>query len=211
MRIVVAGDDEFVLSGVQNALASVSDVAVQVVAANRNIDPLSDLPRPDLYVICLETITAETAGSLFRLSLADKAVAVPVLVLVASTSDWASKLIRSGLCVIIRSKVVSSHLAAMASLMMAGYMPLPRDGVDEVLAHAAVLDEIDSDRDNAGRKLTRREREVFELVRLGMTNPQIADALSIARSTVKSHIESILDKLGLHSRLEIIMRTAPDD
>ncbi|MBO3745251.1 helix-turn-helix transcriptional regulator [Streptosporangiaceae bacterium NEAU-GS5] len=58
-------------------------------------------------------------------------------------------------------------------------------------------------------RLTRREREVFELVRLGRTNPEIAEVLSITRSTVKSHIENILGKLGLHSRVQIILGGPP--
>ncbi|MDQ2873509.1 MAG: LuxR C-terminal-related transcriptional regulator [Actinomycetota bacterium] len=176
-----------------------------IVAADGDMNLLLALPRPDLYVICLELITAETVGSLFRLSLSDDSVAKPVLVLVAGTSEWTSRLVRNGLCVITRNRVLSSHLAAIALLMTAGYLPIPRDEVVDVPAHAAVLDERSGAGENAVRKLTRREREVFELARRGMTNPQIADALSIARSTVKSHIENILDKLGLRSRVEIIL------
>ena len=55
----------------------------------------------------------------------------------------------------------------------------------------------------AGAELTPREREVYELVRKGRTNPQIAEELHIGAETVKTHVKNILDKLGYESRYEI--------
>lgn len=52
-------------------------------------------------------------------------------------------------------------------------------------------------------KMTRRERDVIALVSDGMTNKQIAERLHIATHTVKSHIHNIMEKLALHSRLEV--------
>ncbi|HEX8742315.1 MAG TPA: response regulator transcription factor [Thermoleophilaceae bacterium] len=52
--------------------------------------------------------------------------------------------------------------------------------------------------------LTRREREVIELVGLGLSNKQIAQRLSIQVATVKSHVHSILTKLGLDRRAEVV-------
>ena len=51
--------------------------------------------------------------------------------------------------------------------------------------------------------LTRREREVIELVGLGLSNKQIADRLYIQVATVKSHVHSILTKLDLDRRAEV--------
>jgi DNA-binding NarL/FixJ family response regulator len=52
--------------------------------------------------------------------------------------------------------------------------------------------------------LTRREREVIELVGRGLSNKQIADRLYIQVATVKSHVHSILTKLGLDRRAEVV-------
>jgi two-component system, NarL family, nitrate/nitrite response regulator NarL len=209
MRVVVAGDDELVVMGVKNALTR-DDVTIQVVVpADGDVRDLLVLPAPDLYVICLELITDETAGLLGRLRLAGGSGVVPVLVLVPNGSERAVALIRGGMCVVVRNQVHSAQLAAMAMVMIAGYLPIPQDGVDEVLAHQSASEESTAAGQTAVHKLTRREREVFELIRLGMTNPQIAETLSIARSTVKSHIESILDKLGLRSRVEIMLGMPP--
>jgi DNA-binding NarL/FixJ family response regulator len=50
--------------------------------------------------------------------------------------------------------------------------------------------------------LTDREREVLRGVAIGRTNKEIARSLDIALTTVKSHVRSILDKLGVDSRTQ---------
>ncbi|HEX8053044.1 MAG TPA: response regulator transcription factor [Thermoleophilaceae bacterium] len=52
--------------------------------------------------------------------------------------------------------------------------------------------------------LTRRERDVIDLLGLGLTNKQIAERLCIQVATVKSHVHSILTKLGLARRAEVV-------
>ena len=48
--------------------------------------------------------------------------------------------------------------------------------------------------------LSRREREVYELMVQGYSNHEIADILFIAKQTVKNHIHSIYSKIGFHNR-----------
>ena len=55
-----------------------------------------------------------------------------------------------------------------------------------------------------GHDLTPREREVLALLVKGMSNPEIAQRLSVSRSTVKTHVSNILSKLGVSSRRETI-------
>jgi len=52
--------------------------------------------------------------------------------------------------------------------------------------------------------LTHREAEIVYLTAKAMTNAEIADSLSIAEKTVKNHLFSIFDKLGIHNRLSLI-------
>jgi len=56
----------------------------------------------------------------------------------------------------------------------------------------------------ASRPLTTRERDVLLLVADGRSNAEIATALFLSEATVKSHLRSILTKLGLKSRTEIV-------
>lgn len=51
-------------------------------------------------------------------------------------------------------------------------------------------------------RLTRREREVLALLAGGADNDAIAHALVISRETARTHIQNVLTKLGVHSRLE---------
>jgi DNA-binding NarL/FixJ family response regulator len=52
-------------------------------------------------------------------------------------------------------------------------------------------------------RMTNREREVIGLIAQGLSNRDIAQRLDIATYTVKSHVHNILEKLALHTRLEI--------
>ena len=54
-----------------------------------------------------------------------------------------------------------------------------------------------------GSEMTRREREVAQLIGQGLTNPQIAERLFISTGTVRGHVEQILGKLGLTSRVQV--------
>lgn len=58
--------------------------------------------------------------------------------------------------------------------------------------------------------LSKREREVAELVRQGMTNADIAAALYISRATAKVHVRHIMEKLGVRSRVEAALRLAAE-
>ena len=53
-----------------------------------------------------------------------------------------------------------------------------------------------------GHDLTEREREVLMLMTEGLNNTQIAGRLTVSPSTIKSHVSSILAKLGVTSRTE---------
>lgn len=55
-----------------------------------------------------------------------------------------------------------------------------------------------------GWDLSEREREVLELMAEGLNNQQIADRLVVSLSTAKSHVSSILSKLGVSSRTEAV-------
>lgn len=56
--------------------------------------------------------------------------------------------------------------------------------------------------------LTRREYEVLRRVAVGRTNPEIAEDLGIARSTVKSYLQSAMGKLGARNRVEAIAKAS---
>ena len=52
-------------------------------------------------------------------------------------------------------------------------------------------------------RMTRREHEVIGLIGEGLSNKEIAQRLNIATHTVKSHVRNVMEKLALHTRLQI--------
>ncbi|MBI4535562.1 MAG: response regulator transcription factor [Ignavibacteriae bacterium] len=63
----------------------------------------------------------------------------------------------------------------------------------------------------ASVRMTSREREVIALIAEGLSNKEIARRLHLATDTVKSHVHNILEKLALHTRLEIARFAHTDD
>ena len=57
-----------------------------------------------------------------------------------------------------------------------------------------------------GELLTPRELEVLGLIRRGMRNQEIANALFISTSTTKVHIRHVFEKLGVRTRAEAVAR-----
>jgi len=56
-------------------------------------------------------------------------------------------------------------------------------------------------------RMTKREREIIVLIAEGMSNKEIAQRLNLSTYTVKSHIHNILEKMALHSRLQIAIHS----
>jgi predicted ATPase/DNA-binding CsgD family transcriptional regulator len=102
-----------------------------------------------------------------------------------------------------------ARTALGAEAFVKAYGAMARAGLDEAIAFA--LDEKRSPARprpagrRAGRpgELTRREREIAELVADGLSNREIAARLVIAQRTAETHVENILAKLGFTSRAQI--------
>lgn len=77
----------------------------------------------------------------------------------------------------------------------------------QIIEHA-----VDGGRANLNRaiRMTKREKEVIGYISEGLTNKEIAKELQIATYTIKSHIHNIMEKLALHTRLEIANYTYTD-
>jgi DNA-binding NarL/FixJ family response regulator len=60
-------------------------------------------------------------------------------------------------------------------------------------------------------RLTRREREVLALLAQGAGNERIAEDLVISPQTARTHVQNLITKLGVHSRLEAAMFAARSD
>jgi len=89
------------------------------------------------------------------------------------------------------------HLAKAIRTVHAGGTALePR--IAEILVAALRLPR------QRGPALSRREREVLQLLAQGLANKQIARALTISERTVKFHVTSIFNKLGADNRAQAV-------
>lgn len=59
-------------------------------------------------------------------------------------------------------------------------------------------------------RMTKREREIIVLIADALSNKEIAQQLNIATHTVKSHVHNIMEKLALHSRLQIAQHASDE-
>ena len=102
-----------------------------------------------------------------------------------------------------------------------GYVQKGADAEDLIRAIAAVaageaifapglarraLQALSTPQEQAFAELTRREREVLELIASGMSNQAIAAKLGLSANTISNHISSIFGKLQVSSRAEAIVR-----
>jgi len=76
--------------------------------------------------------------------------------------------------------------------------PNPLRSMDVRSTNAKIRDGIE--------RLTPREREVLDLMALGLDNRAIAARLAIQYTTVRGHVRSVIEKLGARSRLEAVAR-----
>jgi DNA-binding CsgD family transcriptional regulator len=84
--------------------------------------------------------------------------------------------------------------------------PVASDPAPELAAEAPALPPTRSSNfRGATAALTARETEVLRCLARGLSTPAIANELSVAPVTVRNHIQGILQKLGVHSKLEAVV------
>ncbi|MBV9170776.1 MAG: hypothetical protein JOZ81_11885, partial [Chloroflexi bacterium] len=121
-----------------------------------------------------------------------------------------------GVLPVVLPSLSEAWLAAMRSVVGSRADAVWSDGADlpteEAIAEALGMHPDEDHPEPAAHRLTRREQEVVRLVAQGHTNREIAQALVISPGTARVHVERILSKLHLHSRIQaggVGGRTAP--
>ena len=104
---------------------------------------------------------------------------------------------------ILKDATVKEFLGTIRSVAQ-GVNVLPPSLTDSLFSHVVEL----ALKKRKGKKLnavrmTKREREIIVLIADGLSNKEIAQRLNIATHTVKSHVHNVMEKLALHSRLQI--------
>ncbi len=112
---------------------------------------------------------------------------------------------------ILKDATVREFLRTIRSVAQ-GVKVLPPSLTDSLFSHVVelALKKRKGIRTNAVR-MTKREREIIVLIADGLSNKEIAQRLNIATHTVKSHVHNVMEKLALHSRLQIAKFLHEDD
>ncbi len=112
--------------------------------------------------------------------------------------------VNAGVCGFVLKDATFEEFVATIRAVAAGQKVLPPRLTESLFSQIA------QEVDGRGRalvmedvRMTRREREVIELIGEGLSNKEIAQRLNIATHTVKSHVRNVMEKLALHTRLQI--------
>lgn len=207
IEIVLAGEDTLERAGLEALLGGRS--AMKVVGEALS---LAELPRlvaersPDVIIGIENSLDSRTVDSAIKIIRDVRSITqTRIIILTSAQDECVMELMRSGNCAILDKKIGYEELVAAIQLAAAGYLPV-KEVLMANLARAMVRLHGSGNRaDERVGMLTRQERRVLTLIVQGLSNPEIARDLTLAESTVKTHVQGILKKLGLRDRMHIII------
>ena len=206
IRVVLADDQEIIRTGLRMILNAHPDIEVVGEAPDgRQAVALARRLRPD---VCLFDIRMpELDGIEATQQLAGPDVEDPLAVVVITTFDldeYVHGALRAGAHGFLL-KDAGPELLVQAVNAAARGDALITPSVTVRLLATFSKPPAGTPRAQPIEPLTAREEEVLETVARGRTNAEIADELYISLSTVKTHLASLMNKLGARNRVEIAM------
>jgi len=195
LRLALVNDYELILRGLQRLLEPFTD-RVEVVEVDVSRQPAGpvDIALFDPYGhphLGLETITALAGNP--RVG----AVVVYTWQLMRGQVD---KILSCGASAVVAKSVSGEELVKDLEQLANG---------DTVVSHDFRLNTSMS-WPGADLRLTERESEVVSFLASGMSNRDIADAMILSENTVKTHLKSIFQKIGVSSRAQAVARIVTD-
>jgi DNA-binding NarL/FixJ family response regulator len=204
-RVLIADDDDLMRAGLVELLSDEPEIEVvgeaatgrQAVERARRLGPdvvLMDVRMPDLDGI-------EATGHLTR-------AAPDTKVLILTTfeqDDYVFRALRAGASGFLLKRTRPEELIAALRTVAAGDSLLSPSVTRLVIDRMAQQPLPELAAEEKLDELTRREREVLELIARGLSNREIATKLFVEESTVRTHVKRIQMKLDLRDRVQIVI------
>jgi DNA-binding NarL/FixJ family response regulator len=202
IRVFIIASVRFYREGLVEVLRERAGMDVQVVgSSSRCTDALPRLR--DLEPDCVLVDLAACDGPMAVRQLGREVPGVNVVALgLQETEESVLPLAEAGIAGYANLDCSVDDLADVIRSVHRGEMPCPPRIVAGLLRRVAMLS---SDTTRSETALTQREQEVLVLLRQGLSNREIARALSIALPTVKNHVHKILEKLHVTRRYHVAM------
>jgi two-component system, NarL family, response regulator YdfI len=199
-RVFIVAASPLTRAGLQDLLAA---RGVRVVGSSANLESLSEqFTEAKPHAVLLD-VSGEKTPELLDSSYFSELVLETAVVVLSDhpPPGWVAEALRAGVRAILPSDVSPGRLISALQAAVAGLVVLHPSDVGTALAPAAPVSHPVAE---LVEPLTRREREVLQMLASGLGNKEIAASLSISDHTVKFHVASILGKLGASSRTEAV-------
>ncbi len=197
IRLLIADDHEVVRTGLKSCLAGTEIEVVAEAETGDDCIRLAVESKPDVIILDVRMGKGDGLSTLGRIKLEHPAL--PVLMFSAyDNPTYVARSVALGASGFLLKSVPAETIAESIRKIAAGENIWTRDELRRVTG-ALATPRLSSD---VEVPLTQRESEVLRQLALGLTNKEIALALSISYETVKEHVQHILRKVGVSDRTQ---------
>jgi DNA-binding NarL/FixJ family response regulator len=195
IKLLLAEDHPVVRVGLERLLANVDDIEVVGAASNgAEAVELCDRLEPDVVLMDLSMPVLDGVQATSRIDATHNGAVSVVILTSFSDREQVLAALDAGASGYLLKDADPDELIRGIHAAARGEAPIAPKAAREVLAtRSERKDEPD---------LSKREREVLELVAQGLPNKRIAFELSISEKTVKTHMTSIFERLGVSDRYQ---------
>ncbi|WP_096626367.1 response regulator [Calothrix sp. NIES-3974] len=206
IRLLLVDDQSLVRQGLKAMLSLEEDLEIVGTAENgEEAISLVETLQPD--VILMDVRMPVMNGATATKIICDRYPQIKILVLSTYDDDKdVTDAIRAGAKGYLLKDMPSEELVNAIRAVNHGYAQLAPGLLERVINQqvpATPKREFPSQLPPGFAELTPRELEIAKLVAVGSTNQEIADQLYISQSTVKTHINSIFNRLNIKNRAQL--------